>query len=356
MDSLTQIVLGGAVAAAIAPPRHRRAALLAGAALGTLPDLDVIPVNVLLDDPIDRMTWHRGPSHSLFVLPLLAWLIWAWFKRQGGRVAESPKRWWWAILLALVTHPLLDAFTVYGTQLWWPLPVSPTMWSSIFIIDPMYTVWLLIAFIAAWCLRWRGAAQTALAAGLLLSSGYLAWSLVAKTMVDREVVHTLAGTGLEQAPRMSTPTPFNTLLWRVVVMTPTGSLEGERSLFDGDAPMQFRAYQSDKVAEAEAVHLPSAQRLAWFDHGFQRAKIYADDLVLTDLRMGSEPDYFFNYIVVRRDAAGGWQAVQPSERFSIPGARPRTAQLHRLWNRIWHAPGADGTQAASATPAINASK
>ena len=93
---MTQIVLGGAVAAAIAPGRHRRAALLAGAALGTVPDLDVIPVNLLLDDPIDRMTWHRGPSHSLFVLPFIAWLIWAFFKRQGGRVAEAPRRWWWA--------------------------------------------------------------------------------------------------------------------------------------------------------------------------------------------------------------------------------------------------------------------
>ena len=44
--------------------------------------------------------------------------------------------------LALITH-LLDAFTVHGTQLWWPLPVRPTMWSTVFIIDPLYTytVW-----------------------------------------------------------------------------------------------------------------------------------------------------------------------------------------------------------------------
>ncbi|MBE2210029.1 MAG: metal-dependent hydrolase [Xanthomonadaceae bacterium] len=356
MDSLTQIVLGGAVAAAIAPGRHRRAALLAGAALGTVPDLDVIPVNLLLDDPIDRMTWHRGPSHSLFVLPFIAWLIWAFFKRQGGRVAEAPRRWWWAILLALVTHPLLDAFTVYGTQLWWPLPVSPTMWSSIFIIDPMYTIWLVIACIAAWCLRWRPAAQTALVAGLVLSSGYLAWSLLAKGMVDRDAARTLAGLDLQDAPRMSTPTPLNTLLWRVLVMTPTGYLQAERSIFDGAAPLQFRAYPSNKAAEAEAARLPSARRLAWFDHGFQRAQVYGDDLVLTDLRMGSEPDYFFNYIVARRDAADRWQALRPTEAFAIPGARSRVLQLRRIWTRIWHVPAPVGDQAASATPAINASK
>ncbi|MDX1550661.1 MAG: metal-dependent hydrolase, partial [Lysobacter spongiicola] len=103
MDSLSQILLGGAVAAAIAPAGHRRAALLAGAALGTLPDLDVIPISLLTDDPIDRMTWHRGVSHSLLVLPFLAWTIWAWCRSRGKRVAESPARWFWAIQLALLT-------------------------------------------------------------------------------------------------------------------------------------------------------------------------------------------------------------------------------------------------------------
>ena len=73
------------------------------------------------------MTWHRSLTHSLLVLPLVAWAIWAFFRKRGGRVAQAPRAWFWAILLALVTHPLLDAFTVYGTQLWWPLPVSPTM-------------------------------------------------------------------------------------------------------------------------------------------------------------------------------------------------------------------------------------
>lgn len=356
MDSLTQIVLGAAVAASIAPPRHRRAALLAGAALGTLPDLDVIPTSLLLGDPIDRMTWHRGPSHSLLVLPILAALIWAFFNRQGGRVAESPKRWWWAILLALVTHPLLDAFTVYGTQLWWPLPPSPTMWSSIFIIDPLYTVWLLCACIAAWFLRWRPAAQTVLLTGLLLSSGYLAWSMVAKSMIDREATRVLAAEGMADAPRFSVPTPFNTLLWRVVAMTPTGYLEGERSIFDGDNPMRFRHYEGDKFAERLAIGLPSGRRMAWFNRGFQRARIYGDALVLTDLRMGSEPDYFFNYTVARHDAMGQWQALDPSERYSLPGARPRTAQIGRVWDRIWQAPSVDAAQAANASPAINASK
>ena len=149
MDSLSQIVLGGALAAAIAPAGHRRAALLAGAALGTLPDLDGIPLALLFDDPVLRMTWHRSISHSLFVLPFVAALVWWLYKRRGGRVAASPLRWFFAMQAALITHPVLDAFTVYGTQLWWPLKTPPTMWSSVFIIDPLYTLWLLIACVVA---------------------------------------------------------------------------------------------------------------------------------------------------------------------------------------------------------------
>src|SRR3546814_7095909 len=103
-----------------------------------------------------------------------------------GRVAESPRRWFWAIQAVLLTHPLLDALTVYGTQLLWPLPLRPVMWSSVFIIDPLYTVWLLLACVAAFFLRGRVAAQRTLVAGLALSTAYLGWSLAAKAMVERE--------------------------------------------------------------------------------------------------------------------------------------------------------------------------
>src|SRR3546814_2617190 len=79
--------------------------LLAGAALGTLPDLDSLPIALLTDDPVALMTLHRGASHSLFVLPLAGWLVWAFFRRRGGRVAASPRRWFWAIQAVLLTHP-----------------------------------------------------------------------------------------------------------------------------------------------------------------------------------------------------------------------------------------------------------
>lgn len=336
MDSLTQIVLGGAVAAAIAPARHRRAALLAGAALGTLPDLDALPIMLASDDPVVLMTAHRSFSHSLFVLPLLGWLLWWLFRRYGrGRVAQAPARWFWAIQLALVTHPLLDAFTVYGTQLWWPLPVPPVMWSSVFIIDPLYTVWLLLGCGVAWWARERPLAQRALVAGLVLSSAYLGWSLAAKAMVERQAQRTLAAMGLGDAPRFSVPMPFNTLLWRVVAMTPSGFVEGEHSLVADQGPIAFRGHPSNTQALAEAAQIPAVQRLAWFNHGFMKARERDGRLELSDLRMGAEPDYSFVFVVAQRGPDGRWQAIRPQQ-LRLPWEARR--RLGPMWRRIWEAP------------------
>ena len=331
MDSLTQIVLGAALAGAIAPPQHRRAALLAGAALGTLPDLDTLALMPLGLDPVDSMTWHRGPSHSLFVLIPLAALIWAFFRWHGGRVAESPVRWFWAIQLALVTHPLIDALTVYGTQLWWPLAVAPTMWSSLFIIDLAYTLPLLVACVLAW--RWRDwhRAQRALVLGLALSTAYIGWSFVAKARVDRAADQALAAMGLQDAPRFSVPMPFNTLLWRVVVMTSEGYLAGQYSLVADEGPIVFHAQASDVVALEAVRPFPAAARLLWFNHGFMAAREVQGELVLSDLRMGVEPDFTFRFIVARRQGQA-WEPIPPRQ---APWPTDAIRRLPEVWHRIW---------------------
>lgn len=341
MDSLTQIVLGGAVAAVVAPSKNRRAALLAGACLGTLPDVDSLLL-LLADDPVVRMTVHRSFTHSLFVLPLLGWGIWWLFLRYGnGRVAASPRRWLWAIELALITHPLLDSFTVYGTQLWWPLRPHPTMWSSIFTIDPLYTVWLGLACVVAWLSRARKHAQRMLVLGLMLSSGYLGWSLLAKYWIDNRAEQVLATMGLADAPHFSGPTPFNTLLWQVVVMTPDGYLVGEHSLLSDRGPMRFTHYSSQVAALAEVAQLPAVKRLGWYNRGFMRASVVNDELLLSDLRMGLEQDYSFNFLVARR-VDGQWQGVEPRQMapaYSMPAGREDAfAALARIWQRIWHRP------------------
>ena len=334
MDSITHLFYGGVICAAIAPKAHRRAALLAGAALNTLPDLDVLPLQ-LCDDPIVRMTWHRAATHSWLLLPLLAWAIWWWFRRRDGRVAQAPTRWWWAIFACLMAHPLLDSFTIYGTQLFWPLPVPPLMWGSLFIVDPLFTSPWLLAFMLAWWAWNKPLGQRAVMAGLVLGVGYLGWSLAATALVESEAERALAVIGLADAPHFSVPMPFNTLLWRVVAMTPEGYVEGFRSLAVDRGRIQFTAYRSNVGALHAAGMVPAVQRLTWFTHGFVRAQTVGGELVLSDLRMGSEPDYGFNFAVAH-EQGGRWIALDPPRRPKFEWKMRLT--WGELWQRIWRQP------------------
>ena len=327
MDSVTQAALGAAIGGAIAPAGQRRKALLVGAALGTLPDLDVV---IDYGDAVANFTYHRGFSHSLFVLPPFALLLWLALRRWWTPVRDAPLRWLAIVSLALITHPLLDAHTAYGTQLLWPLESPPVMWATLFIIDPLFTLPMLVAVvITAVRPAGRSGGNTTRAA-LALSALYLGWSWTAQSIVAHHAADALAERGLSGAPVFITPTPFNTLLWRVVVLTEAGYLEGFDSLLVDDGPIDFSAYPSDRQSLQQADAVWAVSRLRWFSRDFVQASIVDDRLLLTDLRMGQEPVYVFTHVVAARGNPH-WEPI-PTELIS-PTIDERV--LLDAWRRMW---------------------
>lgn len=144
MDSVTQAVLGAAVGQAVLGRRLGAKAALLGAVGGTLPDLDMLIVD---GAAVDFFVTHRGSSHSLLAGPLLA-LPLAWLS-QRWRPAIAFAPWWWFWMLVLLTHPLLDAVTNYGTQLLAPFSREPFAIPAMSIIDPVYTLTLAAGLVAA---------------------------------------------------------------------------------------------------------------------------------------------------------------------------------------------------------------
>jgi inner membrane protein len=250
---------------------------------------------------------------------------------QIALVRENPRRGFWLVLVTLLAHPLIDAFTVYGTQIFWPLPVPSAMWSTLFIIDPTFALILIVGCVLGfwWGDSLRAGRAVAWALGLAL--GYLVWSGVAKWRIESIARESLIASRLQNAPRVSVPMPFTTLLWRVVVMTPDGYLEGERSLIADRGPMVFRAYSSDAQAMAAVADYRSTRTLAWFTHGFLKAQVRDGRVELTDLRMGSEPDYTFRFAVAEKNG-DGWVAI-PTEQLKWPWDASR--RLPEVWRRIW---------------------
>ncbi|KLV11421.1 metal-dependent hydrolase [Photobacterium ganghwense] len=322
MDSVTQAALGAAVAGMIAGRNCSPKVLLAGAALGTLPDLDVL---ISYGDPVSDMVNHRGFSHSLLVLlPFSFLLSWIWQTVKPTRMGLP--RLWLLVAACLITHPLLDAFTSYGTQLLWPLAL-PVAISSIFIIDPLYTVPLLVCLAAS--LMWRDKMAHLCRVGVAISSVYLIWSLVAYSLVSHRVETQLADTPLAERPVFITPTPFNTLLWRVVVHDGAYYWEGLTSLLDKNTEVDFIAKNRGHwPIEERSNYLQMIER---FSAGFVKYEQRDNTLVVTDLRLGILDYMPFQFSLAQQDEAEEWLLTDPVQ-LPTPPVKPK--HLPALWLRL----------------------
>ncbi|WP_369991083.1 metal-dependent hydrolase [Pseudomonas xanthosomatis] len=333
MDSLTQAVLGAALQGSVLGRLQGRRSLLYGAALGTLPDLDVV---IRYADPVSQMTYHRGFSHSVFVLTalalLLAWLVNRCWPNQGYTLPRLFLAFW----LVLITHPVLDAFTVYGTQLFWPLHSTPESWAAVFIIDPVYTVPLLLTVLYAAIKGLKGRAVMLMSLALAFSSAYLGFGLAGRMAAEQRFELALQQQGIAASEVRAVPIAFNTLVWRVLAKTPDGDYyEGVSSWFDREPPellRQPRNLAAGKVLDGVPLH----ERLRWFTGDWLRYDVVGDALVVTDLRMGIPGNYTFRFQMAQRDGAGQWQAIQP--RGWVGGGAASLfdgGKLSLIWRRVF---------------------
>ncbi|WP_275288467.1 metal-dependent hydrolase [Halomonas elongata] len=330
MDSVTQAALGATIGGVVLGRRLGRRAVLFGAILGTLPDLDVV---IDYGDAVANVTRHRGFSHSLFVLAGLATVSALLARRLMPLRDIGLGRWLTFFGLCLMTHPLLDALTTYGTQIWWPLEVRPTAWPLVFIIDPLYSLPLLASIIMALI---TGNGYRAPTWGLALSCTYLVVSLSAKTLVEHRLTPVLAEHGLTEAPRLVQPTPFNILLWRATIIDGGDYHESLVGVFDGDHSPTLETFSRGTDLEPVASISDAGQRLDWFAGPFLRFDIVTRDdretLVATDLRLGFPGFHPFRYALADRQGME-WQPLATTRQ--LPEASgDDSAAMRRLVGRI----------------------
>jgi inner membrane protein len=173
MDPVTQGALGAALAQTRGPGGTLAKSAAIGAFAGMTPDLDILIRSST--DPLLAVEFHRHFTHSLLFIPIGAWLCSLLLYPLLGR------RWQlsyaqvlvWS-LLGFATHALLDACTTYGTMLWWPLTDRRYELDIISVVDPLFSVPLLVLVILSAVTRRRAFVLGALAWGsLYMTAGYI---------------------------------------------------------------------------------------------------------------------------------------------------------------------------------------
>ena len=141
MDPLSQGTVGAAFAQSVANKNNIFKIGFIGFLAGLTPDLDVLIKSST--DPILSLEYHRQFTHSLFFIPFGS-LIFAILIFPLVKSSLSLKTVYFASLLGYSTHGLLDACTSYGTQLFWPFSNERVSWNNISIVDPLFTIPVLI--------------------------------------------------------------------------------------------------------------------------------------------------------------------------------------------------------------------
>lgn len=330
MDSLTQIVLGASIGEVTLGKKVGNKALLYGAIAGTIPDLDVMLG--ALTDTITAIEWHRGFSHSLLFSVLLAPVL-GWIVSQLERKSDLGwKPWTKLFFFGLFTHTLLDAFTSWGTQLFWPLPTRLAL-NSIFVIDPLYTLPFLVFTVMVLFYKRQSKTRRRLnTAGLIISTMYLLATLYIKLIVEKRFVLALQDQHITYTQISTRPAPLNTILWNANIDTPENYLIADYSFFDRQ-PIRFKSYPKQRNKSKNLMAFPNVKRLVAISNGWYIIEKSGDYWVFNDLRFGLIPKKdgttFFSFSYRLEEHNGQFTATE------VPKTG-RDAQflMKSLWQRI----------------------
>ncbi|MEO0405053.1 MAG: metal-dependent hydrolase [Bacteroidota bacterium] len=336
MDSLTQIVLGAGVGEAVLGKKIGNKAMLWGAIGGTIPDLDV--VSQFFADEFIALSWHRGFSHSMifFILvsPLLAWLMGKIYRKKPEATFKE-----WTIFFFMVTftHALLDCFTSWGTQIFWPFPWR-VRFNNIFVADFLYTLPFLACVI--WCMFYDRKSKKRRKinnAGLIISSAYMVFTLGSKYVGYQDVKADLERRGVEYTNLSTRPTPLNSILWSATLETETDYMVGYKSILDKADSVQWNYIPKNWELLEPYEDDETVQLLLFLTQGNYAALPMEDGVRLLDLRFGQpegagsdDERFVFSYYI--RNTENGVE-ITPAE---TPEPTPEEASesLNFLWERL----------------------
>jgi inner membrane protein len=284
MDSLTQIVLGAAVGEAVLGKKVGNKAMLWGAIAGTIPDLDVL--FKLFLDAVTSNELHRGFSHSLLFSLLFSPLLGGFTYRLYQKKIATWKAWSQLFFWALFTHPLLDAHTTWGTQLFWPLDLRLSF-KNIFVVDPLYTLPFLFFLLWAMCTT-RGTVKRARRnrLGLVVSSLYMVLTLVFKVWTFQIFQKSLEEQSIAYLEIQTKPTPLNSVLWSATVATEEAYLIGYASLLDRSSNIKFVRFEKNHELLGGLKSHSLVKRLIRLSQGWYTIEERDGKLYFNDLRFG----------------------------------------------------------------------
>jgi inner membrane protein len=324
MDPVTHLLVGAVVGQAVAGRKLGFAqAAYWGAIAAELPDIDVLVSFAVGDDPLEMLVRHRGVTHSLWFPPVVGLLSGLLVSRFAIVPRASPWAWITLFTAALLSHPLLDVCTHYGTQLLAPFSDQRFAVPALPIVDPAFTgIFAIGLAVAAWLVRRRRPERAVLACvvTMLVSTTYLLYGLKLNNDAVIWARKDLTRRSAELAVVYAFPTLLQLPYRRIVARTADEDWVGFVSMVH-PCPIAWSHRPHDDAVVVETLRASYGGRIfEWFADGLTAA--YSDDrhVFLTDLRYGFLPDVLSSTWRLEAEVVSG-QHMLGAARF-VQTARP----------------------------------
>jgi inner membrane protein len=249
-------------------------------------------------------------SIGVFALATIA--LWRkYYQTEFDEINISTKEWAWLFFWAIITHPLLDSCTAYGTQLFQPFSDYRVALNNVSVVDPIYTVPFLICLIIAGLMT-RKISKRRLVnyAGIGISSAYLLFTGYNKIKVDRVFENSLAEQNISYNRYTASPTIGNNILWHAVAEGDSAYFHGYYSLLDEQKKvLNFIEISKNHNLLTGHENDRSIKILKWFTDDYYNVTQRPDGhLQLNDMRYGSRSgefksndDYVFKFVLKEED-------------------------------------------------------
>lgn len=336
VDSLTQATLGAAVGELVLGKRLGNRAIVWGAVFGTLPDLDALLSPFF--DHASWLWWHRGPSHSILVMVLASLLLARPLSRmwKGDRITAPLAGWF--VFLAWSTHVLIDCFNTYGTLVLWPFSATRVAFNNLFIIDPLFTLPMLVCLIWAAFLRkpkQLPKRRRLNLIGLAIACAYVGLSFGAKAIAAKGFEADLARQGVKYHAQFESPTPFNILLWRSTVDCGDSIWVGYHSLIDGRSkPIRWTVYPKGREAADKLGDSRELDLVKHFSGDWWIARPHAKGIWIADLRFGELREWGKRKGMVDHRFIFSWDLLPAEKRNRLRPKSRQRADMSEMLRRM----------------------
>ena len=214
------------------------------------------------------------------------------------------------LFMIIATHILLDVFTLYGTQVFAPFLNYRAQFGTVSVVDPLYTLpFLFLLIIASFYNRNSKKREWLNKSGLIISSLYLAITVLNKFEIDKQFNKEFEYAGLQVSRYSTNPTILNNILWTCTAETKDHFYVGELSFFD-EVPVEFDRINKNHNLLRDINIDPTLTALRWFSNDYYCITERNDSLFFNDLRFGvfrdskGEPSFILSFYLEDLGAEG----------------------------------------------------